>query len=325
MIINNFIKDKKYDFIVVGAGSAGSALAYRLVENRKYIVLLVEAGGLAEYRFIDRLKNENFGLDLLLDWAKVPIGMNKLWLNKQFVWPFYTEPERNMSGQRHYWPRGKVLGGTSSINGLICAKGDPYLYDLWGEESNGWKYDDLLPYLIKFENRISNNIVGRGVGGPIDVSDVCYKDEISEAFFKSCIDYGINESVDYNIGEHYVGVSYLQMTIGKGKRCSTAVGYIDKIKNIYNIDILINTEVTGLLIEGNKTIGIKCHNNLSSHFDIKSNKEVILSAGSIKTPYILELSGIGNSDILKENNISVVKNLPGVGENLSDHTGKNKF
>ena len=309
---------RTYDYVVVGAGSAGSAVAYRLSEDGRHSVLLLEAGGQNKYTLRHRIK-DGLGLDTFLDWAKVPIGTLKLWVNPDFVWAFNTLPEDNMKGQSHYWPRGRMLGGSSSINGMLFVRGDPAEYARWAQaQCPGWDYDSVLPFLKKLEHREGGDPNYRGLGGPITVSDIPVKDELTEAFFHSCLATGIPPTDDYNAAQ-YEGVAYLQLSARNGERCSTAVGYVHPASTRSNLTVLTHTQVGSLLVEGNRVAGVNARTANGDSQAYEARYETILSAGSIKSPHLLELSGIGNPEVLARAGIKPLTNLPGVGENLSDH------
>ncbi len=297
-----------YDYVVIGAGSAGSAIAARLTEDPDCSVLLLEAGGEDTNR-----------------WIHIPLGLGRLIQNEQVAWQFSTEPEQHMKGQTLLWPRGKALGGSSSINGMIYVRGAARDYDRWRDLGcPGWGYDDVLPILKRQEHRPEGDPRYRGQGGPIVVTDVRHRDALTEGFYHACRQSGIPATADYN-AEQYEGVSYLQLsTTRRARRCSTAVGYLRKARNRPNLDIRTETMVQRLLVEGNRAIGacVSSANDGSPQpatSEVRASREVILCAGAIGSPHILELSGIGNSAVLEAAGVAPVKHLPGVGENLIDH------
>ena len=303
---NFFMRLNKYDFIVVGAGSAGCALASRLSENGKFSILLLEAGGEASEK-----------------WIKVPLGIGKIIGNPDITWQYETEPERGMNGLKMNWARGKVLGGCSSVNGTGFVRGDKHLYELWAENNcDGWGYKDVLPAFKRMENRVGGDPNLRGRRGPISVTDAAHKDALTAAFIASCVDIGIPVNEDYNGGE-YEGVSYFQFSQSNGRRCSTEVGYLQKARHRSNLQVETYVTVDKLLMRGDK-IGVsffKNDDNLQQRApkEIFAEREVILCAGALGSPNILERSGIGDTSRLAELGIPLVSHCPGVGENLQDH------
>lgn len=289
------------DYVVVGAGSAGCVLANRLSENGKYSVCLLEAGP----------PDKNI-------WIHIPIGYGKTMFNTKLNWGFYTDPDPNMLGRKIYWPRGKTLGGSSSINGLIYVRGQKEDYDAWGQQGNkGWSWEQCLPYFRKLESNDLGSGPTRGTEGPLHATSIKTKHELVEAFIGSAENNGVARVSDFNTGDQE-GAGYYQLTTHKGKRCSTAVAYLNPARGRPNLRIETNAQATKILMEGQRAVGV-AYKREGRLLTIKANKEVILSAGALQSPQLLQLSGIGPSSLLQQFGIPVIKHLAGVGENLQDH------
>ena len=293
--------DEEFDYIVVGAGSAGCVLAGRLSEDPRTRVLLLEAGP----------------PDSSI-WIHLPIGYGKTMWSDTLNWRFSTDPDPNMNGRRIYWPRGKTLGGSSSINGLIYIRGQREDYDHWAALGNaGWGYDDVLPYFVKSEGNQRGNSTFHGGDGPLKVSDIGAKHELIEAFIGGAQQIGVPRTDDFN-GARQEGAGYYQLTTHKGWRCSTAKAYLTPVRHRTNLKIETNAQATGLVFEGTRAAGVRyTQGGISKTARCKA--EVLLAAGSIQSPQLLQLSGIGPRALLDRHGIRVVHELPGVGENLQDH------
>jgi choline dehydrogenase len=290
-----------YDYIVVGAGSAGAVLAARLSESAATRVLLLEAGP----------------ADNSL-WIHLPIGYGKTMWSTKYNWCFHTGPEPNMNGRQIYWPRGKTLGGSSSINGLIYIRGQREDYDHWAALGNrGWGYDDVLPYFIKSESNELDEGDFHGANGPLKVSNIQGKNELIEAFIAGAGEQGVPRTTDFN-GLHQEGAGYYQLTTHKGLRCSTAVAYLKPAKRRSNLRIETHARATRIEFEGTKAVGVRyMQNGVSKKANCRS--EVLLCAGAIQSPQLLQLSGVGPKALLQKFGVDVIHDSPGVGENLQDH------
>ena len=297
---------EKFDYIIIGAGSAGCVLANRLSKNPRNKVLLLEAGGKDNY-----------------PWIHIPVGYYKTMHNPKVDWCFRTEKDETMNNRSIRYPRGKTLGGSSSINGLLWIRGQSNDYDNWRQQGNkGWGWDDVLPYFIKSEN----NELGKGKfhsdEGPIMVANKKIKLKMLDEFINAAEETGIPKVNDFNTGNNF-GVGFFQFTttfnkLGLKLRYSAAKGYLNPAKKRSNLKIITNAHVQKINFEGKKASGIEYFlgENLSK---ISANKEVILCAGSIGSPHILQISGIGDGDKLSKIGIDLIKNLKGVGKNLQDH------
>lgn len=290
-----------FDYVIVGAGSAGCVLANRLSESGRYTVCLLEAGPADTS-----------------PWIHLPIGYAKTMFHKTLNWGFYTDPDPGMLNRRIYWPRGRVLGGSSSINGLIYVRGQRADYDLWAAQGNtGWSWEDCLPYFRKLERNDLGPGPTRGTDGPVWCSSIKARHELVEAFIEAGKRKGLPQRQDFNTGDQE-GVGYYQLTTRNGLRCSSAVAYLRPAKLRSNLTIMTDSYVTRVLFDGKRATGVKV-GQPGSMRTIKARKEVLLTAGALQSPQLLQLSGIGPSDLLQQHGIPVVHASPGVGENLQDH------
>src|SRR5699024_3205459 len=251
-------------------------------------------------------------------WIHIPIGYGKTMFSKKLNWRYHTEPDPNMLGRQIYWPRGKTLGGSSSINGLIYIRGQKQDYDHWEAQGNpGWGWDACLPYFRKLEDNDLGASETRGTGGPLSTSSIPVRHELVEAFIDAAGQHGLKRLDDFNTGDQE-GVGYYQLTTRRGKRCSTAVAYLRPAKKRSNLRIITNAHVSRVCFEGTRATGVKYRQGGQCK-TLHANKEVILCAGALQSPQLLQLSGVGAAGHLREFGIPVVNNLPGVGENLQDH------
>jgi len=301
----------EFDFIVVGAGSAGCVLANRLSADPKNRVLLLEAGG--DDRPLHNLKQ--FWSNMMIH---TPIGFGKTLNDPKVNWLYETEVDEGSGGRRHKWPKGKVLGGSSSINGLLYIRGQAADYDGWRQMGcEGWSASDVLPYFRRAENQERGPNEFHGTGGPLNVSDITEKNEISRALLDAAIEAGIPRNDDINGGEQE-GATWFQLTVKNGKRNSTAVGYLHPVMRRPNLRVETEAQTTRILFEGKKAVGVEYLQHGQKR-TAKCTREVILAAGAVASPQLLEVSGIGRGDILQKHGIPVLHELKGVGENLQDH------
>jgi choline dehydrogenase len=289
-----------FDYIIVGAGSAGCVLASRLTEDPKSRVLLLEAGG------PDRSQR-----------IHIPAAFSKLF-KSPLDWNYETEPEFFLHNRRLYWPRGKMLGGSSSINAMIYIRGNPLDYDEWESFGNaGWKFQDVLPYFKKSENQARGPSEYHGSGGLLNISDLREVNKLTQAFLAACESAGLVPNGDFN-GPGQDGVGLYQVTQKNGRRHSAADAYLRPALGRKNLVVLTGAHALRILVEHGRTSGVSfCKNGLTD--EARAEREVILSGGTISSPQLLLLSGVGPADDLKGIGIDPVVDLPGVGKNLQDH------
>ncbi|WP_449432589.1 GMC family oxidoreductase [Pseudomonas putida] len=291
----------EYDYIVVGAGSAGCALANRLSEGGINTVLLLEAGP----------NDRHF-------WIHLPIGYGKTMFNPTYNWSFHTEPVPALDNRPIYWPRGKTLGGCSSINGLVYIRGQSQDYDHWEAQGNkGWGWNNVLPYFKKMECNERGESEYHGGSGPLHVSDLREPNELVEAFIRGANQIGVARNDDFN-GAQQEGVGYFQLTTRNGWRCSAAKAYLKPIRQRRNLTIETDAQASKVLISGKRAVGV-AYERAGQPLRAMARKEVLLCAGALQSPQLLQLSGIGPREVLEQHGIDVVHELPGVGRNLQDH------
>ena len=290
----------EYDCIIVGAGSAGCVLANRLSENPNRNVLLLEAGGRDWHPYIH-----------------MPAGLARLIGLEHLNWSYETEPEQELNGRRLYWPRGKVLGGSSSINAMCYCRGHREDYDSWERAgAEGWQFSDVLPYFIKAEDQENGASAYHGTGGPLGVRNLRHSNPLSQVFIDAATEAGHDRTDDFN-GPRQRGFDYYQVTQKDGKRCSSAVAYLRPARGRSNLTVSTHSHAERIIMDGTRASGI-VYKRKGKALSVNA-RQVILAGGAINSPQLLMLSGIGPADHLKTHGIDVRLDLPGVGQNLQDH------
>jgi len=290
----------KYDYIIIGAGSAGCVLANRLTASGKHQVLLLEAGK----------KDDDMNI-------KIPAGFPKLFKTER-DYNYHTTEQRYLKNRKLYLPRGKTLGGSSSINAMIYIRGSKQDYDEWSALGNkGWSYDEVLPYFKKSENCRFKSDDFHGKGGPLNVEERIYTNHLSEVFIEAGQELGYNKNDDFN-GAIQEGFGSYHVTNTNRERCSTARAFLHPVSSRSNLTVLTEAEVARIVIDQNKAMGVIYHQG-GKPIEVHAQKEVILSAGSYNSPKVLQLSGIGDANEIAQHQIPLIKHLPGVGKNLQDH------
>lgn len=290
------------DFVIIGAGSAGCVLANRLSAHPNNRVVLLEAGG----------RDSN-------PWIHIPVGYFKTMHNPTVDWCYRTEPDPGLNGRSLDWPRGKVLGGSSSLNGLLYVRGQPADYDRWRQMGNpGWGWDDVLPLFKRAEDQERGEDDYHGSGGPLAVSDMRLRRPICDAWVAAAQNAGYAYNNDYN-GKDQEGVGYFQLTAKNGRRCSSAVAYLKPVKHRPNLTVVTKAKTSRILFDGQRASGVEFVDAGGRTVTVTATREIVLSSGSIGSPQLLMLSGIGDAEDLKSHGIEVLKHAPGTGKNLQDH------
>ncbi len=293
--------DLEFDYIIVGAGSAGCVLANRLTADGKFSVLLLEAGP----------RDTN-------PWIHIPLGYGRLFKEKAVNWMYQTEPEPGLNGRNVFQPRGKVLGGSSSINGLLYVRGQHEDYDRWRQHGNlGWGYDDVLPYFKKAEDQTRGGDDYHGTGGPLPVSDWRHADPLSEAFVDAAVQVGIPRNPDFN-GVTQEGAGFFQTTTRGGRRASVAVAYLNPAKSRRNLHVETSALAERVLFEGRRAVAVR-YSSAGVARTARARKEILVCGGAYNSPQLLQLSGVGPAELLRQHGIEVVLDAPGVGHDLQDH------
>lgn len=291
-----------YDYLIVGAGSAGCVLANRLSADPNRQVCLLEAGP-----------------EDASPWIHIPAGLFFMMRSKTLNWRYRTEPQSALYDRRLFWPRGKTLGGSSSSNAMVYTRGHRSDYDHWAELGNaGWSYADLLPLFKRCQHQERGPSEHHGVGGPLNVADPRQRGEISEVFVRAAGEAGYPLSDDFN-GAEQEGVGFYQLTQKDGRRCSSARAYLHPVRARPNLTVITDALVSRVLFEGQRASGVRYLDRAGQTFDLQARREVVLAGGAINSPQLLLLSGVGPRAELERHGIAQVHELPGVGQNLQDH------
>src|SRR6476660_133139 len=292
---------EEFDYIVSGAGSAGAVVAARLSEDGRHRVLLLEAGP----------PDTN-------PWIHIPLGFARTYVNPKVNWKFESAPHAQLGGRRMYVPRGKTLGGTSSINGMVYMRGHPRDYDEWRQRGCvGWDWDSVLHFFKKAENQQRGGSALHGVGGPLNVSDPVAKSQLADAMIAAAESLGIPRTDDFN-GPRQEGVGYYQTTTSRSRRWSTAKAYLAPARSRSHLVVRTRCQATRILIENNRAVGVEYHTDGGRRV-ARASAEVIVSGGAYGSPHLLQLSGLGPAAHLRQMGIEVVRDMPAVGANLHDH------
>jgi len=291
-----------FDYVIVGAGSAGCVLANRLSADPRNRIALIEAGPPDRH-----------------PWIHIPAGYFRTMFDPAVTWQFEAGPEPHMNGRMVSWPRGRVLGGSSSINGLLYVRGQRQDYDHWRQLGNaGWSFEDVLPFFRRAEDQERGADELHGADGPLGVSDVRWHgNTLLEAYITACVAEGIPRTDDFN-GETQEGVGYYQLTNRGGRRCSSARGYLEPIKRRPNLRVITDALALGLVLDGNRVTGVRLATAAGEEL-VSAGREVLLASGAIGSPQILQLSGVGPGAVLRDAGVEVRHELAGVGESLQDH------
>ncbi len=297
--------DEIFDYIVTGAGSAGCVVAARLSENGRHRVLLLEAGP----------PDTN-------PWIHIPLGFARTYVNPKVNWKFETQPQPQLNNRQLYLPRGKTLGGSSSINGMVYIRVNHGDYDVLRQRGcEGWDWDSVLPYYRKAENQARGEDEFHGVGGPLHVSDHHTNHELTEAALAACEQAGIERNPDFN-GARQEGCGYYQTTTNRRRRWSTAKAYLEPARGRDNLQVRTGAHATKVLFENGRAVGVEFHTGQGRQ-SARARREVVVSGGAYGSPQLLQLSGIGPGEHLRDMGIEVVKDTPSVGANLHDHFNTN--